>query len=204
MNKQTKIGLVAGVIVLMILFVWMMSGEGDTNKPKRKAYVSSNWSKRFQVFDKKPLGLYLFTSLASAHIDTSEKIVPISDWIQYDTLVNPVKKAKTFLFVGNNFGLKNSEIDTILSEVEQGSDLFLSYNGLTENFAPRLFDQYEIQFDYSSSVNVFAGKQKLKMINLFQNDTVADDWKAFGDIETYQPHRSLSSFMEMNNFIEIG
>ncbi|MGB0914564.1 MAG: DUF4350 domain-containing protein [Crocinitomicaceae bacterium] len=203
MNKQTKIGLVAGVIVLMMLVVWMMSSGDAGQKSKRKAFVSSNWSKRFQVFDKKPLGLYLFTSLADAHIDTNHAVIPVSDWIQYDTLVSPNKDKKTFMFVGNNFGLKSSEIDTILHEVEHGSDLFLAYNGLTENIYPRLFDEYEIQFDYAPSVNVFAGKQKFKMINLFQNDTIATDWKAFGDIVTHQPHRSLSSFMEMNNFIEI-
>jgi hypothetical protein len=41
------------------------------------------------------------------------------------------------------------------------------------------------------------------MINLFQNDTIATEWKAFGEIETKHPHKSLSSFMEMSNFIEI-
>ena len=204
MNKQTKIGLVSGVIVLMVLVVWMMSsGESTANGKHRKPYVSSNWSKRFQVFDKTPLGLYLFTSLAGAHIDTNESIIPVTDWIQFDTLVHASNKKKTFMFVGNNFGLQNAELDTLLREVEKGSDLFMSYNGLTENIQPKLFRKYNIEFDYSPSVNVFVGKAKFKMINLFQNDTIATEWKAFGKIETKQPHRSLSSFMEMSNFIEI-
>ena len=168
MNKQTKIGLVAGVIVLMVLVVWMLSsGDKTSNGKHRKPYVSSNWSKRFQVFDKSPLGLYLFTSLAGAHIDTNESIVPVTDWIQFDTLVHSSKKKKTFMLVGNNFGLQSAELDTLLMEVEKGSDLFMSYNGLTENIQPKLFRKYNIEFDYSPSVNVFVGKTKFKMINLF-------------------------------------
>lgn len=203
MNKQTKIGLVAGVIVLMVFVVWMLRGGESVSASQRKTYVSSNWSKRFQVFDKKPLGLYLFTSLAGAHIDTNESVVPVTDWIQFDTLIQATKKKKTFMFVGNNFGLKSAEIDTVLKEVEKGSDLFMSYNGLTDNIIPKLFKKYSVEFDYAASVNVFAGKTKYRMINLFQNDTIATEWKAFGEIETKHPHKSLSSFMEMSNFIEI-
>ena len=49
----------------------------------------------------------------------------------------------------------------------------------------------------------FSKKHKYKMINLFQNDTIATDWKAFEKIESLGKHESLSSCMEMSNFIKV-
>jgi len=77
MNNKTKIGLVGGIILLMVLMVWMFSASDNSvgkDGKGRKPYVSSNWSNKFQVYDKKPLGLFLFTSLAQAHIDTSHNV----------------------------------------------------------------------------------------------------------------------------------
>jgi hypothetical protein len=170
---------------------------------KRKTFVSSNWTKKFQINDKKPLGLYLFTKLTEAHLNKGKKQEVITDWIQFDTLIKKQKEKSTFLFVGSNFGLKNSEMDTILEHVSEGSDLFLSFNDLTENLYPKLFDQYETKFDYGSSINIFANNKKYSLISLFQNDTIACEWKAFGDIKPYAEYENLSSFMEMDNFIRI-
>lgn len=205
MNNQRKIGFIGATILVMILLVWAFSeGEGEGSQQiKRKPYVSSNWSKRFQPFDKKPMGLYLFNSLASAHLDTSNHVLVIEDWIQLDSILTNDSLQKTFMFVGNGFGLQNAELDAILSRVNKGSRIFLSYYGLTENIYPRFFDEYKEKFDYSESINVFANKQKFKMINLFQNDTIACDWKGFGELEANYNYETLSSFMEMENFIKM-
>jgi hypothetical protein len=120
-----------------------------------------------------------------------------------DSIFENDKSKKTFFFVGNNFGLKNNEIDTILSEVKKGSTFFLSFNDLTENLYSKLFYEYYIKYDYTDHVNVFTANHKYKMINLFQNDTIATEWKAFHKIESLGKHTSLSSFMEMSNFIKV-
>lgn len=203
MNKQTKIGVVVGIIVAMFLVVWLFSSPSENSNKKRAKFVSSNWSSRFQVDDKKPMGLYLLTSLTQAHLDTNHRVVPITDWMVMDSIFAKNKSKKTFFFVGNNFGLNNGEIDTILSEVKSGSTLFLGFNDLTENLYPKLFYEYETRFEYSEQVNVFSDKHKYKMINLYQNDTIATDWKAFHKIESLGNHTSLSSFMEMSNFIKV-
>ncbi len=203
MNKQTKIGVVAGIIVAMFLLVWLFSSGENSEKEKRAKFVSSNWSSRFQVDDKKPMGLYLLTALTQAHLDSNHQVSVVTDWIDMDSIFEKDTSNKTFFFVGNNFGLQNSEIDTILSEVKKGSSLFLSFNDLTENLFPKLFYQYETTYDYSDYVNVFTKKHKYKMINLFQNDTIATEWKAFDKIESLNKHESLSSFMEMSNFIKV-
>ncbi len=205
MNSKTKIGLVGGVIVLMMLMVWLFSDNDVTGKNKsgRQPFVSSNWSKKFQIYDKNPMGLYLFTSLARAHIDSSHQVMIASDSTTLDSLTYRNTDPKTFLFVGNNFGLYTEEFLGLLSEVEEGSDLFLAYNVITDNLEDELFTKADPLFDYAEEINVFTNNKKYKMINLFQNDTISRDWYAFGEIETIGPYKTLSSFMEMSNFIRI-
>ena len=203
MNRQTKIGVVVGIIALMFLLVWLFSSGENTETTKRTKFVSSNWSSKFQLYDKKPMGLYLLTKLTQAHLDTNHKMLVVDDWIMMDSIHESDSTNKTFFFVGNNFGLQNNEVDTLLSSVEKGSSWFLSFNDLTENMYSKLFKNYSIQFDYDDHVNVFTKNHKYKMINLFQNDTVAKMWKAFGEIESLGKHESLSSFMEMSNFVKV-
>lgn len=203
MNKQTKIGVVVGIIIAMFLIVWLFSSGENQSQKKRAKFISSNWNSRFQVDDKKPMGLYLLTSLTQAHLDTNHQVSVVTDWMDMDSIFEKDKSDKTFFFVGNNFGLQSSEMDTILSEVEKGSSLFLSFNDLTENLFSKLFYEYQTKYEYDDHVNVFSDKHKFKMINLFQNDTIATDWKAFGKIQSLGPHTTLSSFMEMSNFIKV-
>ena len=110
----------------MILMVWLLTGSEDkpsgTNH-EREPYVSTNWTKKFQLYDKNPLGLYLFSSLTRAHLDKGQHIIEVNDWTIFDMLVSESDTNKTYMFVGNNFGLKNSEIDTLLSRVRGGIGL---------------------------------------------------------------------------------
>lgn len=190
----------------MFLMVWFFSApeekpEGKNNN-LRKPYVSSNWNSRFQLNDKNPQGLYLFTSLTKAHLDTTQSMRTIDDTYSLDSIVG-LEKKKTYLFVGNNFGLDSHEMDSILVDVKRGSLLFLSFNDLTENLYPKLFEDHSYRIDYGTEVNVFMNKHKFNMINIYQNDTVACDWWAFGDLEFEEAHVELSSFMEMPNFVKV-
>ncbi len=203
MNKQTKIGLVVFILAFVAMVVWLLGNPVSTVKNIRNPYVSENWDVQFKSNDKDPYGLFLFDQLLRAHVDSGKIIQPITDWIQLDSILSK-KQNVTMLFVGNRFGLQNREIDTILSRVKTGSDLFISYNKLTENLIERFFKSYEISYDYADSVNIFVQRNKFPMYYIYQNDTLAHEWKAFSSIEpidsTYQ---SLSSFMEMSNFIRI-
>ena len=188
-----------------MILVWAFSGGEepikDTNK--RLPFVSSNWTKKFQPFDKDPLGLYLFNRLLVTHLDTNHKVTAINDSIAFDSLVNNQIEENTFLFIGNQFGLQNAEIDTLISRVYSGSDLMISFNDLTENIYERLLGETRISYDYDESVKVFINNKSYEMINLFQTDTVACQWPAFGVIDKNINLKSLSSFMEMSNFIEM-
>lgn len=62
MNRHLQIGLGGVVVVAMFLLVWLFSGrpEEKPNQMKRSTFVSSDWSVRYRVDDKKPLGcIYL-------------------------------------------------------------------------------------------------------------------------------------------------
>ncbi len=207
MNKQIKITLFAGILLIVLLLVWLFSsGEqhaGKGEKSNRTPYFSSNWNRQYQLTDKDPLGLYLFTSLASAHLKKGKEVRVIGGWDQLRTTIEQTPGEQTYAFVGNNFGLENNEIDSIIADIEQGSTLFMSFDDLMENVYPRLFNDYEFQLEYDEAINVFTGKKKYPMISLFENDTVARDWWAFGELEFDEEYQSLSSFMELPNFVKV-
>ena len=203
MNKQTKIGLVVFILAFVAMVLWLLGSPVSTVKNLRNPYVSENWDVQFKSNDKDPYGLFLFDQLLRAHVDSGKIIQPITDWIQLDSVLSK-KQNITMLFVGNRFGLQNREIDTILNRVKEGSDLFISYNDLTDNLIKRFFNSYEISYDFADSVTIFIQRNKFPMYYLYQNDTLAHEWKAFSAIQPIDSnYQSLSSFMEMSNFIRI-
>lgn len=202
MSKQLKIALIFFIVALTTMVLWLLGGT-EKKEEIRRPYVSDNWETKFQTNEKEPYGLYLFTTLLQAHIDTNKNIYSVKNWIELDTLTSKDEKV-TMVFVGNQFGLQNHEIDTILSKVEKGSDLFLSYTILTNNINERIFKKQDLRYDYADSVNVFVGKSRFTQFYLYQNDTIAHSWKAFLEVEPIDSvYHSLSSFMEMPNFLRI-
>ena len=205
MNKQTKIGLVGGIVLVMMLLIWLFSyGSNDNKKKSNQVFTSTNWKKKYQVYDKNPLGLYLFTALSRVHIDSNHTVMVATSDTILDSLIRANDDPKTFLFVGNHLGLHSVEFKMILDEVEKGSDIFLAYNKITENIADALFEDSDNLFDYAPSINIYTEKKKYSMLNIFQTDTIADNWNAFGKIELKNAvnYKVLSSFMEMSNFIK--
>jgi len=203
MSSSRKAIFIFGVLALMLVFVWLFGSGGDNSGGDSRPYVSSNWNKKFQPFDKDPLGLYFFHTLAHSHLNSKNDIYDVQDWVELDSLMTSSKKPKTFLFVGNIFGMNDFEMDSIMASVSRGSDLFLSYNVVINDIMRNFFDKYEEKYEYGPSVNVFTDKLKCEMINIYQNDTIACEWNAFGEVVTKGRSKSLSSFMEMDNFIEI-
>lgn len=208
MSKQGKIGVFVGIIAFMMLMVWFFSdGEEVARKNgalKRVKFISANWERRYQLDDKDPLGLYLFSALTKAHIDTAKRIKVVNDGAQLDSIISADSSPKTYMFVGNVFQMKNDEMDSILSDVSDGSELFLAFDDLTENLFPKLFNSFEFRTDYAEEVNVFVDNKKFNMINIYQNDTIAKDWWAFGELDFDEDYVGLSSFMEMPNFVRVS
>lgn len=188
------------IIATMIGLVWALSG-GEETQSKRQTYISSNWTKKFQMGDKNPLGLYLFDRILDAYLDTASKRTVVYEWLEMDTSKAFIQEPKTFVFVGNYFGLHDNEMDSLMDHVKEGSDLFLSYNSLTDNLFDHFFYGYEMEFDYAETVNVYADSNSYEMVNLFQNDTIAGEWNGFSKLVAIQDHQALSTFMELENYV---
>lgn len=204
MNNSKKIAFVLGLIGFVVLFIWMIEYSGGPNDGSQKpVFTSSNWDRKYQLNDKDPYGLYLFDTLLTKHIDKQHAIHRVYEWTQFDTLRRKNERS-TYLFIGHELELLNEEIDTLLSDVNQGSDLVLSFYDLSENVYTRIFKSISFEYDYAESMTVFAGKKKYVLHNIFQTDTVATVWEAFGKFELQDSTYSiLSSFMEMPNYIKI-
>lgn len=188
----------------MCLLVWLMSGKEepkDSSEEKRDPYISDNWNRQFQPQEKDPYGLYLFDLLTVEHLDKG-KYLYLDDALEFDSLINKQTTPKTYLFVGNRFGIDNFEIDTIMQRVAEGSDFFLSFWEITDNIVKRVMRGVQSTFEYEDHVNVYADSARYQMIYLYQNDTVATEWRLFALDDTLRC-TTLSSFMEMTNFVRI-
>lgn len=205
MSAKTKIALVLGLLTAMSLVIWALSdGEDKTVNSSAKPFVSSNWNKAYLEADKHPGGLYLFNLLLGAHIDSTEQITALQSAENLDSLLSNDQNDKTFLFIGNSFGLQDSELDSILRCVEAGSDVFWAYNGMTENMLDRLFNNYEEQFHYIEKINIYLKGRGYSMYHIYQNDTIARNWWAFSpDLNAKDSMIAHASFMELDNLIEL-
>ena len=200
-SSKNKIALIIGFLLLIVLLLWAVGGI--SNDKKIEIFRSNNWNRKYQLKDKDPYGLFLFNEILAAHLDSIHSVKNINKWSDYDSLVNKKEKS-TYIFIGQDFQLLNNEIDTLLKDVENGSDLMISFYDLTSNLYDRFFNYIDFDYDYSDSIVVYANNLKYTMYNIHQTDTVAMKWEAFVN-ETLidSSFETLSSFMEMSNFIKI-
>ena len=208
MTRQTQIRIFIRTVIFMLLMVWVFSsGDGEVvtknGKKQRPSFVSSNWEPEYQIDDKHPRGLYLFSKLTQAHLDNNHDLKVINTSAQLDSLQVADSTNKTYLFIGNYFGMDIDELDSVLSDVSRGSRLFISFDNLYDEHYLQLFDSVNFTFDYDEQINVYANGKPHNMINLYQKDTVADNWWAFNEYGFRARSQELSSFMELPNFLKV-
>ncbi len=199
--------LIGGLMLFGLLLVWLMTPGGSSSEKDKAArnaqvFYSSDWKTRYQPFDKKPRGTYLFHTLLQTHIKKKDMYMT-KKYSQLDSILHMDNKKRTYLFVGNKFALKNSEIDSIMTKVEKGSDIFFSFEEITENVLDRFFDTVYFRSDYDEQEMVFTPRAKYKLMEIYQQDTIAKLWNAFGYITPKGETKALSTFMEMENFLVI-
>lgn len=206
MKRQSQIGILVGMVLVMVCMVWLFSSKdalSPSKQNKRAPFVSSDWVQKYQINDKNPLGLYLFTKLTQAHLDAKHQVKVISDGFDLDSLQLNDSTQKTYLFVGKNFGIDEADMDSILSDVKRGSCLFMSFDELYDEHYLQLFDSVEFQYDFDEQVNVRTKGKSYKMLNIFQNDTVATKWWTFSAYGFQGKSRVLSTIMEVPNFLKV-
>lgn len=200
MNKSS-VFVVGGIAVaLLALTLWLVnSGSDDPKKAGENKYVSSNWEKKFDVNSKDPLGLNLFTQvLDNYHSDSLQ--------VARKSLPQDLEETQnTYFFVGDYFVLKEAEFDSILEQVEQGDNLFISCWEMGENMHIFFFKRNYYEWYYGSSMKVFSDANTYEFQNIYQNDTIARKWKLFDEsIFKDSTYYVLSSAMETPNFVELA
>lgn len=200
MANRQRVILALVIIVTMIVLVWALSG-GNEVQQNRQTFISSNWSKKYQLGDKNPYGLYLFDRILDAYQDTSAERSAVYSWDELDTSREFLNKPKSFVFVGNRFDLLDEEMDSLMDQILLGSDLFLGFNSMGPEVSDQLFYGYELEFDYAETINVYADSNSYKMVNLYQNDTIAGEWNGFSRVTTIHDYKALSTFMELENYL---
>lgn len=197
--------LLGGFLIFGLLLVWLFAPGEMSTKAKNKSapiFKSSDWKERYQPFDKKPRGTYLFHKLVQTHIKKKDMYLT-KRYIQLDSILRKDDKKRTYMFVGNKFALKNSEIDSIMKKVEKGSDIFFSFEEITENILDRFFDTVYFRSDYDQEEMVYTPRARYNLMEIYQKDTIAKLWNAFGEIKPKGDSKALSTFMEMENFLVI-
>lgn len=194
MTKQGKLAIIITILVGTIVAVFLLKEtSGDTKNPstlKKVAY--SNWKKRFDNFDKNPMGTYLFNRILQAHIGKNH-IYEIDSWNQLDSLHKDSLALPTYLFVGHSFGITEDETHDILSKVSEGSTAYLSFNIASNNFIDSLIDEYIFSFVYKESVDVKSEKDIFNVINLYQMDTLATNWNVLSEYVHRFPENIITS-----------
>lgn len=203
MSNQLKYGILAVVVLTTVLLVWLFGSGGEKEKTTgsgKIAYVSSNWKDQYQWQSKDPYGLFIFNDLLKEHVKDSA-YVNVSDKKTLDSIVTSERPA-TYLFLGNEFGMYDDELDTLFKEIESGSDLIIISGKVTENFAESFEPELRFTYDYSRVAKVEYGKESSELIYLFQQDTLAYPWQMISHPGNYEPGtKIISTISGRANFI---
>lgn len=203
MNNKAKIGIIGIVLLVIVAALFFMGDNLLATKKAHETFVSENWEDKYKLNEKDPYGLYMFNQLLRAHVDTNQAIIPLTNSVELDSVM-ALNQRSTMLFVGDKFGLKTAEFDSVLAQVHDGNTLLLSSNQLTENIVRRLFIRYEVSYDYADSVNVNINNNTFSMFYLYQNDTIAHEWRAFLNVQPIDStYRKLSTIFQLADFIRL-
>lgn len=206
MSKQMRYVILAVVVLITVLLVWLLGTDDQSKKSGvtgKIAYVSSNWEDQYKWNSKDPYGLFIFKDLLKDHVQ-SPNAHTIGSKNVLDSLANGAETA-TYLFLGQEFGMYDDELDTLFKEIEQGSDLLLISGNVTENFAESFDPVLRFTFDYTRKATVKYGSEKSELIYLFQKDTLAYAWKMISHPGSYESGtKVISTISGKANFISFG
>lgn len=199
MNRKNSIifGAIAFVFIVVVVFL-ISNGNSNSSDEGKQQFVSDRWDENYLLDDKNPNGTALFKELVESKVDSS---IVISDSLlnlSADTL-------STFIFVGDKFSLHPAEFDSLMSQVEQGNDLFLSFHEMTENISDSFFYDVYHFWNFDDDVVVFTEKDTFNLSYVYETDTIARIWKLFDyDNMVDTTYDTLSSFMQTPNFIRFN
>lgn len=208
MTTNRKIAVVALLVGVVLLFVWLTNSgkypQAKGGKSLVPAKISTNWDDEFELLSKDANGLYFFNYFLKSRLDKGKHVSKIDHNYSLDTI--PRNTSPTFLFIGKKFVLNALEIDSLLERVALGSKVFIAQHELNPEFYNRLFDNIELSYHYSPSIQINSkSNNNYTFFSIFQNDTIATKWRGYKNILTnsYANHSVLSTHGKLENSIAI-
>ena len=204
MSQKAKYGIFALVVVFVAAMVWLL-GRGTTPVlgGGQVTYSSSNWDNKYSWNSKDPYGTYILHEMMTESVK-SKNARSLNDFSTLDSLIQ-LKEKNTYLFLGEQFGIYDHELHSLLEAVKMGSDVFIITSNLTANILDSLMPATTYRCDYTEELIVKSGSKKYAMRYLFQRDTLAYPWKFFvnapakGDsVEVHSTIQGRPNFIELN------
>lgn len=176
MNRRALIAIL-GCILLVGLVLWLTDSpsEAEQQAARRQRRISTRWNLQYGIRSTDPRGVAFFNELLKTH--TEDSVYTLDRWQQLDSI--PGHDSATYIFIGEAFGLYNSEFDTINHYIDSGATIFYAFDEITENLYERYFEPNVYLWDYSNKLYVAMGDTSLPYYAVFQNDTVQADWYMF-------------------------
>jgi hypothetical protein len=153
--------------------IWLLDGSTGGRQISKK--YSSDWDRTYELKNDNPRNISFFMDLLDVHVQDS--IYNLKYWEDIDTIPN--HQEATYLFIGNEFGMSNDSYDSIMHYADSGATVFISSNYLTTNIYERHFYQNAFYWDYSRVLFAYVGDTALPYYNIYQNDTINENWFSF-------------------------
>ncbi|MNU56049.1 hypothetical protein D3C71_451360 [compost metagenome] len=177
MNRKVIISFLAFTLFIGLV-VWFMDSAGGGSKHRPKQY-SSDWKKVYDLKDKNPRNISFFMDLLDVHVKDS--IYNLKYWSDLEKIPN--HQEATYLFIGDDFGLKDDSYDSIMHYADSGATVFISFNHITNNLYQNHFNENAFYWDYSKVLFAWVGDTTLPFYHVYENDTINEDWYAFSETE---------------------
>ncbi len=203
MNQQAKYGIIGLVVIFVAAMVWLL-GRGTTPilGGGQVTYTSSNWDDKFGWDSKDPYGTNIMHEMITESVK-SKKALSLNNFSTLDSLVQ-LQEKNTYLFLGEQFGIYDHELQSILEAVKKGSDVFIISSNLTANILDSLMPATTYRCDYTEEMAIKREKSSFNMRYLYQRDTLAYPWKFFVNAPSKSDSvKFLSTVQGRPNFIEL-
>jgi hypothetical protein len=185
MKQSNKIAILFIALILVSIVVFLGSKTSGTNEQKvtenneekivKKAakYKTKNWSKTYNLKDHNAFDIYIFDQLLDAQNKAQKKIVETEN--DFNKVCND--SASLYLFIGDHFAMKQTDLNKIIASVRQGSTFFLSHSSFSKNIDSLVAAQDIVPlFIYTDKVTVSMNEYNNDFYTVYQNDTIADLW----------------------------
>lgn len=173
MNRKLIISFIIFALLVGML-IWLVDGSASSQQTKQKKMLS-DWEKMYDLKDKNPRNISFFIDLLKAHL--SDSIYFLDDWNNLDSLSR--YEEATYLFIGNEVGMSNPDYESLLTLVDSGATLYMSFNHLTSNIYKQHFEANAFNWDYNRVLYAYISDTTLPFYNVYQNDTIYTDWYTF-------------------------